>query len=120
MNYFFDTYAIIEILKNNRAYRKYVKLPIVTSILNIGELYYHLLKEFGRDYAMIWYNLLKKNIITIDADTIIVAMEFRYRNIKKKLSFIDCVGYILALKEDLPFLTGDEEFKGLPNVEFVK
>ena len=35
-------------------------------------------------------------------------------------SHVDCIGYILARKFNVKFLTGDREFKGLENVEFVK
>jgi hypothetical protein len=30
------------------------------------------------------------------------------------------LGYVLAQEIKLPFLTGDEGFKGLPGVKFVK
>jgi hypothetical protein len=36
-NYFFDTYAIIEIIKENKAYSKYSKEPIITSMLNLAD-----------------------------------------------------------------------------------
>ena len=38
----------------------------------------------------------------------------------EKLSFIDCIGYYLAKKNKAKFLTGDEKFKNMENVEFVK
>jgi len=45
-------------------------------------------------------------------------MKYKFKN--QKLSFIDCIGYILAKKHKAKFLTGDEKFKGKENVEFVK
>ena len=44
----------------------------------------------------------------------------QYENKKKDLSYIDALGYNMALKNKIPFLTGDKEFKDLPNVIFVK
>ena len=38
----------------------------------------------------------------------------------KKFSYIDCIGYISAREKKLLFLTGDEQFKEIPGVEFVK
>ena len=32
----------------------------------------------------------------------------------------DCIGYIMAKKLNIKFLTGDKEFENFLNVEFVK
>jgi PIN domain nuclease of toxin-antitoxin system len=37
-----------------------------------------------------------------------------------KLSTIDCVGYSVAKRLDIPFLTGDCEFAEMDNVKFVR
>ena len=39
---------------------------------------------------------------------------------KKKYSWADSVGFVAASKSGLKFLTGDSEFKGMQNVEFVQ
>lgn len=118
--YFFDTYAIIEIIKENKSYEKYGKEIIMTSVLNLGELYYYLLKNFDENIADDWKIKLEHNLLFIDADIITKAMIFKYKNKEKNFSFIDCVGYTLAKENNLIFLTGDKEFKDLENVEFVK
>jgi predicted nucleic acid-binding protein len=33
---------------------------------------------------------------------------------------VDCISYALANRLGIKFLTGDMQFEGLPNVEFVK
>jgi PIN domain nuclease of toxin-antitoxin system len=38
----------------------------------------------------------------------------------KKLSTIDCVGYSVANRLKIPFLTGDREFADMSNVQFVR
>jgi uncharacterized protein len=38
----------------------------------------------------------------------------------KKLSTIDCVGYSVANRLNIPFLTGDREFADMDNVQFVR
>ena len=120
MKYFFDTYAIIEIIKENKNYEKYKEEEIVTSILNIGEVYYILLREKDEETADYWYKILKHNAFLIDIEAIIKAMKFRFENKAKKFSFIDCVGYVIATDKSLRFLTGDRAFENLDNVEFVK
>ena len=120
MRYFFDTYAIIEIIEDNKSYEKYKEEDVITSILNVGELYYSLLKKNVGATAEAWHERLKQNALLIDAEIIRAAMKFRFENKTKKFSFIDCVGYVLAKEKNLKFLTGDEGFKNMDNVEFVK
>ena len=119
MKYFFDTYAIIEIIEENKSYEKYKEEEIINSILNVGELFYALQKADEKT-ADIWYEKLKQSAIMIDAEIIKKAMKFRIENKEKKFSFIDCVGYTLAKERNLRFLTGDEGFRDIDNVEFVK
>lgn len=120
MAYFFDTYAIIEIVKDNENYQCYNKEEIITSILNLGELYHALLRDFNEEVANWWKEKLKGCYLSITEDVIVKAMKFKFENKSKNFSFIDCVGYILAKENNLKFLTGDKEFKDLENVEFVK
>jgi len=42
------------------------------------------------------------------------------RKKKLDLSYADAIGYAVSLRLMLMFLTGDEAFKNLENVEFVK
>lgn len=116
---FFDSYALFEIMNGNPAYERLKDEIIITSALNIGELYYGILKT-GDKSGEDWLAQLKPDLIEIDIETMKNAMKFRYANRQKKLSMVDCVGYSLAQKLRMPFLTGDKEFEGLPNVEFVK
>jgi len=118
--YFFDTYAIFEILNSNPGYEKYANEPIVTSILNLGELYYGLLKEENEKTAIEWKNKLENCYTNFDSSTIVKSMKFRHENKNRKMSFIDCVGYTIAKENNLRFLTGDQQFNGIANVEFVK
>ena len=61
--YFFDTYAIFEIINGNRAYEKYKEYPIVVSVLNIAELYAGLLREKGT--RTIPARKIKRYVLTI-------------------------------------------------------
>jgi hypothetical protein len=115
--YFFDSYAIFEIINGNPAYHRFQDQIIITSVLNLGELYYGLLKQ-GSNKADVWFE--QPDLIEIDPETMKQAMLFRHAHKKKKLSMVDCVGYMLAQKLRFKFLTGDEQFREFSNVEFVK
>ena len=56
----------------------------------------------------------------IEDNVIKKAMTFRALNKKRNLSYVDCIGYIIAKQRNIKFLTGDKEFEYMENVEFVK
>ncbi len=118
--YFYDTYALIEITRGNPRYAKYTESNLLTSQFNIAEYIYSLLQEFGEQRAKIGYKKIKQCVIEIDEDVLIDAMKMKLKYKKMKLSYADCIGYCLALRENIKFLTGDEQFRNLTNVEFVK
>ncbi len=121
LTYFFDTYAFYEIIEGNKSYEKFIKkIAIVTTKLNLMELYYGLLVKYSKDVAEKYYDFFVKYCVDINDETIKQAMVFRQMNKKKKLSYVDCIGYIIANQRNIKFLTGDKQFKNLPNVEFVK
>lgn len=116
--YFFDTYAFFEIIRGNPAYKKYQNAVPITTILNIAELNYGLKKELGKataDNYAIKYSPFVANINTSD---VISATDLKLKN--KKMSLADVIGYALANKLNVKFLTGDEQFRNMENVEFVK
>lgn len=118
--FFCDTYALIEIIKGNKNYGIYTDFILITSELNLMELYYSMLKDYGKSLAEKYFNEWEKSAIIIPKLLIQKAMELKYEYNKEKLSYIDCMGYIYALENDIPFLTGDSKFKNKIGVEFVK
>jgi len=120
MIYFYDTYALIEIFKGNLRYKKFEDYKIYTSIMNFYEFYYSILKEFNEKVAQNWKKQVDLIFLEITEEDVIEASKFRLKNIKEKLSYIDCLGYALALNNNIKFLTGDEKFENKKNVEFVQ
>ena len=120
MDFFYDTYAIMSLIEGKDNYSKYKSNIITTSILNLGELYNILLRSHGKQTADYWAKKLNFNFIEIGKDSIIRAVKFRFDNKKERLSLTDCVGYILALKNNIKFLTGDGKFENKKDVEFAK
>lgn len=119
-DYFFDTYAIIEILNGNPAYDSYADANFVFTKLNFFELYYHLLKTQETATATYFLQNYAPFIADFDERVVILAAEFRFAYKKQDLSMTDCIGYILAQQLGIPFLTGDNKFADKPGVKFVK
>lgn len=118
--YFWDSYAVIELIKGNINYVNYSDYPIKITIFNIVEIYWFVLNEYGEERANKIFDDLKSSILKVNDEILKEAVKFRkgvYKN--KKISYADGIGYIAALKNNMKFLTGDKAFENLDNVEFV-
>lgn len=120
--YFFDTYALVEIIKGSENYKKYKDSKIVTTLLNLMEFHFSVMKDLGNEKAVMFFNELKPFVIGFDDKDILNANYFKHKeNSKgKKISYIDALGYVLAVKKNIKFLTGDKDFEDVTNVEYVK
>ena len=118
--YFLDSYALIEIIKENQNYKKFQETLNFTSLMNLLEIHYIISKDFGPKKADEIINKFKKILIDINIQDIEEASRFRIKNIKKGFSYVDCLGYSISINRGLVFVTGDKEFENLENVEFVK
>jgi hypothetical protein len=116
--YFLDTYALIEILRGNDSYKGFVELDMFTSIFNLYELHFILLRSFGKEVANKHFCGFRSIVIEIEDFDVFLASRFKLDN--KGVSYPDALGYAMAMNRELKFLTGDNFFKDLKNVEFVK
>ena len=115
-----DTYALIELLGGNLNYKLYLNHILITTKFNLIELYYHFLHDYDKETADKYLNLYSKFVVPITYSCIKKGMEFKLKHKKEKVSYVDCIGYALALEFGIRFLTGDQKFKDKPNMEFVK
>ncbi len=120
MKYFFDSYAVIELLQGNPNYAKYINEPIILTLFNLVEIYWFALREYGEKEANEIYDKYKSAVIELSDEIIKKAIKFREENKKRDLSYADSLGYVYSLENDLIFLTGDKEFESMKKVEFVK
>lgn len=116
--FFFDTYAFFEIIGGNPAYERYKDAIALTSIFNLTELNYGLKKEVDKKTADSYIDKYAPYLVEVDVEDVKDAMSFKLEH--KKMSIPDAVGYILAKKFKVKFLTGDKGFKNLPHLEYVK
>lgn len=120
---FADSYAIIEMLKGNRNYQSFRQELLVTTEFNICEVGFALCRDYPLDASRVLKKVRSRIVIqaTKDEDYCSGAGIRKQASAEgKKLSTIDCVGYAVANRLKMPFLTGDHEFKDMQNVHFVK
>ena len=116
-----DTYALIEVYKGNPNYDKYKKdINLILNKLNLLEYAYFLIRNNRDDEIKEIFNRLSRYNVDYGEDDLINAAAMKFKFLKQRLSFIDCIGYILAKKHNAKFLTGDERFRHKDNVQFVK
>src|SRR3989338_10595292 len=120
VTYFLDTYAIVEIIKGNPAFTRYLSEHLFTSIFNLYELYVNILKVDSEESAKREYNRFLEFVTPIKQEHIFYAGKFKITHLKRSISYTDALGYAIAELEHMRFLTGDKEFKDMNNVEFVK
>jgi len=120
MDYFFDSYAIIEIIEGNPGYEKFSDSIFITNTLHLSEVYYYLLRTTSLETADNTIKKLNFEFLDIGSKLAIKASRFKHKHKKEELSYADCIGYITSLTSNLIFLTGDDGFKNKENVEFIK
>ncbi|MFH0862762.1 MAG: PIN domain-containing protein [Candidatus Altiarchaeota archaeon] len=128
MPYFFDSYAFMAFfVEGKNSYKKYFEdeEEKYTSFLSLMEIYSWTLHGINQDKAddILGAILPHFSIVPLDdIDTVKRAAKFRSQMLKgkKSLSYADCVNYALAQKLNMKLLTGDEDFRSLKGVEFVK
>ena len=116
--YFFDSYALFEIVFGNEKYAQYGKEGGVTTLFNIAELNYGLKKIKSQQGADQITEKFRASTVKIKWEDILKAMDLKTEH--KNLSIPDAIGYTVAKRINMKFLTGDEDFKDFDNVELVK
>lgn len=120
MKFFMDTYGLIEIAYGNKFFEKYLDNDVITSKLNMAELYYVLNLKYNGKTAAYFFNLFSKLVFDFPPELIPKAMELRFKYKDKALSYIDCIGYVFARENKRIFLTGDRAFQGMDGVEIIR
>ncbi len=86
------------------------------------EIYYGILKDYSEADAEEAYSANAKYAVEFGDDDVKDAMKRRLMLRRKKLnlSYADALGYTVSLRLKAKFLTGDQAFEDLENVEYVK
>jgi len=127
--YIVDTYALIEwLVHRNENYRKYFEFMekkggFITE-LTLLEFYHKIFHRAGKEKAEEVLDIILCNMKIIDLNLEIIKEAAAFRSLMlnkgRELSYTDSVNYVAAVNLKIKLLTGDNDFKGFENVEFVK
>lgn len=121
--YFYDSYAVMAYLSDNPAYRVcFEENDGILTKLNLIEVAYRTMELHGEEAATQVVTLFAKYVIDFGPMDIVASTKLRLelKREGRNISYADALGYYLAIKNKLKFLTGDREFEGLDGVEFIK
>src|ERR1051326_5882356 len=112
--YFWDTFALVERQRGSDAYAPYAQAAVFTHQMNVYEFVAAVLRDFAEPTARHQVLLPAPNPIEAETDDLFAASRFRA---KHRVSYVDALGFVLAQKHDMRFLTGDRAFKSVDGVE---
>ena len=76
LKYFFDSYAIIEIIKENPKYSPYLSEEAVLTIFNLAEIYWSALLYYNEEKADVIFETYKKAVVEINDEILNDAIKF--------------------------------------------
>ncbi len=105
-------------MRGNPRYRRYLASELRTSLWNLVELYLAILRDRGEAEARRQFARFRGISVEPEDEWLFEAMALKAR--RPKLSYADAVGYTSARRLGARFLTGDEAFRRLEDVEFCR
>ena len=117
VQYFWDTFALVQRQRGADSYAAFADAPVFTHEMNIYEFIAAILRDFDESTARSEIRSLSPNLLDSTTEDLFSAARFRA---KTRVSYVDALGYTLARKNDMRFLTGDKAFKSVDGVEFVR
>lgn len=115
--YFFDASALVGLLEEHASYSRFRDEPIVTERGHLYEFIRYLLKtRRARDVLPIMQALRCERVEPEDED-LLEAAKIRAKH--PRMSGQLALGYALARRESLKFLTSDTAFRRFPGAEYV-
>src|SRR5438874_13761070 len=109
--FFFDTYALVERQNGSSSYAPYEGAAVFTHQYNLYEFVAAIMRVSDESRARRELALLHPNPLEAENEDLFTASRFRAQHAKRRVSYVDALGYTLARKHDLVFLTGDKAFK---------
>ncbi len=115
-----DSFAILAYLKKENNYLRVKELlstpdiPVLMNDINVGETYYILAKNRGKEQADIFLTVMLPSLpIIVRSNLFEHVIEASRIKANHTLSFANCFAVATALRESAIIVTGDPEFKAV-------
>jgi len=95
-------------------------MDFVVAEPTLAEFYYVLLRDYNEQIANLWLEKFRSFIRPVPFSIWAKAMKYKHENNKENLSFFDCIGYMFAIENGYPFVTGDKQFAKRKGVMYIK
>ncbi len=92
--------------------------PAVASTINLTEIFFWVLRHYNERLAQEKRETLRKRCFLIPADETIAVDAARLKR-SLKLSLADALILATARSRDAKVVTGDKDFKGLPDAQYI-
>lgn len=115
-----DSWALLAYLEQEPGYEKVIDLferavessrPLLMCIVNWGEVYYQVVRQFGEQKAQEIENLIQTLPITLVEANKELTREAARVKATKRIAYADCFAVALARLRKAELYTGDSEFK---------
>lgn len=116
--YFFDAYALLRVRAGHPAFERFSTEPVITDRGHLYEFARVMLDRAPAREVRASLRALRANVVEPNDDDLVEAAKLKRGH--ARMSAQDALGYVLARREGLRFLTGDTAFQKMAGVEFVK
>jgi len=115
-----DTYALVEIHDENPRFLPFLEKDFIIPSLTMAEFYGIIFRRYNEQTANYLLKKFQPFIMEVSFDIILKSVKYRCLNKIRNISFFDAVGYTFAKENNMTFVTGDQAFKDIGGVEFIK
>src|SRR3989304_325995 len=87
-----DTYALVELVKGNPRYRRFLAAKLFTTLWNLAEVYVAVLRDRGEEESRRQWARFRDLVVETPDDWLFEAMALKLR--KPTLAYADATGYV--------------------------
>jgi uncharacterized protein len=106
-----------DIVENILAEAESGAMQLLMSAINVGEVYYYVRKYQGEELAETWRELSATLPVTIEVPTMKEIWDAARLKGNYPIAYADAFAAASALKHRSPLVTGDPEFRSIPELE---
>ena len=112
-----EKHRVADLVENLLAEAQTGTIRLLMSAINVGEVYYYLRKYGGQGLADSWRNSSTTLPVTIEVPTLAEIWDAALLKGQYPIAYADAFAAALAQKYRCPLMTGDPEFRSIPDLE---